>query len=263
MNQRIGISAAEAFAGVGRSTLLRFAEAGYFSIERDATGSPLFLKQEISDLFNLQWEEPVVAEVQTSEPTPAPEVAIEEDVEYSTDQFESPPLTETEVVEVLEDEEPEPTIEAIVEKNSPAIEPNEDFGIQASTANEADFEVVESVKQLENEVLKLKRVIELQEQLLEEREADIADLKTQREWLQERVEKSEEKAERDQLLLISEMQMLTKLVAEQTRKRSPVLSILEWLGMREPTPAHTGNTIDYQTLKEKRAREQRQKEKAA
>jgi hypothetical protein len=81
------------------------------------------------------------------------------------------------------------------------------------------------------EILKLRNVISLQERLLDTKDAEIADLKNQREWLRARVEKLEEKSDRDQILLLSETQTIRKLITLQEQRRSGFRQFLEWIGL--------------------------------
>lgn len=270
MNHRITASTAESFAGVSRATLMRFAEAGYFTVEKDESGNPLFVKKELSDLFNIPFDE---AENQ-DEPVPALETQA---ISNSSDEvgrcdadYASMPATEPNTppenmdstqqeADSFHAQQEELTITPV--EPEPVLEPEEDFAADTDQLTNSDSDTTLSrakeLKALTNTIKKLKRVIELQEQLLDSREDEIRDLRQQREWLQRRVEKSEDKGERDQLLLISEMQMLTKLVAEQSKKKSPVVAALEWLGIKDPAPTQTGTMIDYRVLKDARGQQSR------
>ena len=75
----------------------------------------------------------------------------------------------------------------------------------------------------------------LHEKLIELREQEIDSLKQERNWLRERIEKLEEKGDRDQLLLLSETQVLRQLLIPRQRT-SPVRAALEWLGVVQPLP---------------------------
>ena len=271
MNHRITASTAESFAGVSRATLMRFAEAGYFTVEMDESGSPLFIKKELSDLFNIPFDEaenqekPVnQAETRTIN-TISDEVgrcdadyasaAAKQNIADVSQHEESDSVQETDSFHAYEEE-----ITITPAEPEPVLEPEEDFAADAAAqqaASDGELNQAKELKTLANTIKKLKRVVELQEQLLDSREDEIRDLRQQREWLQRRVEKSEEKGERDQLLLISEMQMLTKLVAEQSNKRSPVVAALEWLGIKDPVPTQTGTMIDYRVLKDSRGQQNR------
>ncbi len=85
------------------------------------------------------------------------------------------------------------------------------------------------------DILRLENLIKLQEKMLDAKDIEIKDLKKQREWLQERVEKLDEKAERDQMLLLAETQMLNKMLNFQQRNKGPVTKALEWLGYKKNT----------------------------
>ena len=75
--------------------------------------------------------------------------------------------------------------------------------------------------------------MDLFERLLDLREQELADLRRERDWLRNRVEKLEEKGDRDQLLLLSETQALHRLITQYDQKRSPVRAALTWLGFSE------------------------------
>ncbi len=93
---------------------------------------------------------------------------------------------------------------------------------------------------LDAEVSKLKNIVTLLEKILELREAEIESLKKQNSWLQERVERMEERSDREQLLLLAESETVRKLVIQQ--RRSPVRAALEWLGLAEQS--NFKSTID-------------------
>ncbi len=91
------------------------------------------------------------------------------------------------------------------------------------------------LEQLSAENRKLRHVLDLQERILSMREDEIRDLKQQRDWLQKRLERLEEKSDRDQLLLLSETQTIRKLISFQTPKKSALRLALEWFGMGSDT----------------------------
>lgn len=84
----------------------------------------------------------------------------------------------------------------------------------------------------DREISQLKNIINLQEKILDIKDQEILDLKSQREWLRARVEKLEDKSDRDQVLLLTEAQTLKNLI-NMNQKRSPVRHALEWLGFAE------------------------------
>jgi TolA-binding protein len=82
----------------------------------------------------------------------------------------------------------------------------------------------------DDELRKLRHLVEIQERMLANRDTEVSDLRQQRDWLQRRVERLEEKGERDQILLLSVTQTNRQLVSLQEGKRSTVRQLLEWLG---------------------------------
>jgi hypothetical protein len=94
----------------------------------------------------------------------------------------------------------------------------------------------------ERELQRLQNLIDIQERILDSKDSEIADLKSQRTWLQERIERLEEKSERDQILLLSETQTIRSLISYQENRRSPVRQLLEWIGVTKPETETEGAT---------------------
>ena len=80
----------------------------------------------------------------------------------------------------------------------------------------------------------LERINEVNEKIIELREERIQEVSKERDWLRERVEKLEQKAERDQILLMSETQLLRQVMEQNAMQRSPVRKALEWIGLIDP-----------------------------
>jgi hypothetical protein len=110
-------------------------------------------------------------------------------------------------------------------EEQPAGEPTIVSPTQNSTAAEST-----TTSTIHPDVIRLSHVVALQEKLIETLEEENKELKTERSWLRMRVEKFEEKGERDQLLLLSERQLLRTLTGAQ--RRSPIQTALEWLGFK-------------------------------
>lgn len=92
----------------------------------------------------------------------------------------------------------------------------------------------------EDEVNMFKQVLDAQDKLLALKDAEIADLKSQRAWLQQRVEKLEQQSDRDRLILLSEAHTIKQLVAIEANRKSKIRAALEFFGivpLREPVPA--------------------------
>jgi hypothetical protein len=187
-------SEAAAYAGVSSATLNRFAEAGYLRIESDAEGLRLYSMSELSSVFGLGAISGTRGSVSTK-----------------TSSSPKPPLEPGNGVTTLS--------QALQFEPSPALfdPPIDGDGAQTAPA-------------LERELSKLKSVTQLQEKLLDMKEAELRDLQEQRSWLKTRLERLEEKAERDQLLLLSETQTIRKLINIEEQRKSPLRLALEWLG---------------------------------
>ena len=94
----------------------------------------------------------------------------------------------------------------------------------------------------DRELDRLRQLNKLQERLLDVRAQQHEEQRRERDWLKARIEKLEEKNERDQLLLLSETQMIRKLITTHEERRTPLQLALEWLGFTapaKPKPAAT------------------------
>ncbi len=216
------ISEAEAISltGMSKNTLSRFAEAGYLQLEVDTDGLRLFSKGELSGLFGLR-EGP-------ARPRSVPEAPPKREAAKSAapEKAVAPPNSEMPPTAV-----PPPTLEAQVEKvvePSPSVTANSDQTL---------------------EIQRLRNVLQLQEQILDLKDQQLKDLREQRDWLQARVEKLEDKADRDQILLMTETQTIRTLVnLNKQVRRSPVRLALEWLGVAAPAEppqaTESGRTVE-------------------
>jgi len=100
---------------------------------------------------------------------------------------------------------------------------------EAASLNERD-----ELIQLRADKAVLERINEVNEKIIELREERIQEVSKERDWLRERVEKLEQKAERDQILLMSETQLLRQVMEQNALQRSPVRKALEWIGLIDP-----------------------------
>lgn len=205
------VEAAE-LAGVTTGTLLRFVEAGYLKVDTDSDdGLRLFSRSELEGLFGIT--QPIrtsgsaALKVEPSfvEPDISPEENKADDDKVEATQREN-------VVQM-------PT---------------------AASESKQDFQKSDAFHELDREIIKLKNVTRLQEQILEMKDAELLDLRRQREWLEKRIERLEEKSERDQLLILTEAQMVRQL----TQRRSVVAGLLEWVGISGKDSSHAGSTIE-------------------
>ncbi len=95
-----------------------------------------------------------------------------------------------------------------------------------------------------------KKVLESQQHLLAMKDAEIADLKSQRSWLQQRVEKLEQQSDRDRLILLSEAHTIKQLVAIEANRKSKLRAALEFFGIvpvQEPIPAPSPLSVEFTT----------------
>ncbi len=89
------------------------------------------------------------------------------------------------------------------------------------------------------EISKLKNILSLQEKILDMKDERIRSLMQETGWLRERIEKLEQKSERDQLLILSESQTVRRLIIMSHEKKSPLRTALEWLGLVTPSLVST------------------------
>ena len=222
-------------AGVTVNTLNRFAEAGYLEIEVDVDdGLRMYSRSQLESLFGItqplsrrgtaQTEQAAEAQAVNASTTVAPNDAT------PASEAPGPPEQPTNVVQMPRQHEPD--------------EPSRPAGQFAR-----DTESM-ALRALELELSKLKNIIDLQEKLLDMRDQELHDLRRQRTWLESRVERLEEKSEREQLLLLSEAQMVRQLISMQER-RSPIRGLLEWFGVSRPQ-ATASTTIEFPHSEDKK-----------
>jgi len=209
---------AATMAGVSINTLMRFAEAGYLQIENDQTGQRLFSKSEIRDLFGVMggdFYDKLADDIK----------AVSED---------SQKIATAEVLESMDSDvgapEPQPENPKTIDLDLNAARQTEppSFGAPAQIESQ-------DLISLRSEVSRLKNLMHIQEKILDLKDAEIHNLREERAWLRTRVEKLEQKADRDQLLLLSETQTVRRLITLQENRKSGFRSALEWFGLITPT----------------------------
>lgn len=230
-------------AGVSIKTLRRFSDAGYLQVEIEPDGLRLYSKGELNEIFGAHrsGSEQGSQENPQSGPGCDAESAPLQPERQSCDNDvpAQQAITASEQASACIASEPC----AATELETPADSISH-HGRSGESSNKAHDEHDTSVYAIE--VLKLRNVISLQEKLLDTKDAEIADLKGQRDWLRARVEKLEEKSDRDQILLLSETQTIRKLISLQEQKRSPMNRFLDWLGITpQPTVKALGGKSDF------------------
>ncbi len=192
--ERISVTEATALAGVSARTLKRFQDSGYLEVVTTDQGEPCYLKAQIIEIFG-------AAEALSPRPvfTPPPPYSSSEAPSCGMSPFNEPEAEEA-------------------SSTTSAPSPSLSAGEQSSTP-------------LAREIERLKNLVTLQERILDMKDSEITDLRSQRDWLRSRVERLEEKSERDQILLLSETQTIRKLVSMQDGRKTALQNILEWLGI--------------------------------
>lgn len=189
-----------ALAGVSARTLQRFCESGYLTTSQGADGKVRYARTQLREIFGSH---------DTNEELP--ESDNTEDTDLSLGSYYA---------------ETESTVEPRSESATAAETPQN----RSETTTRGRFN-----QQSEIEIERLKSLLAIQERMLDAKDDEIADLKNQRAWLRERIEKLEEKSDRDQILLLSETQTIRSLLAYQESRKSGFRQFLEWVGV-VPTP---------------------------
>lgn len=230
-------------AGVSIKTLRRFSDAGYLQVEIEPDGLRLYSKGELDEIFGAHRSgaERGSQESPLSDTGSNAEAARFQPEGQSCD-TNARAQRETGAVDKASDVTVSDSY-AVTEEDRPdrrAFQRDEGSDRSINTYEESATSLYAI------EVLKLRNVISLQEKLLDTKDAEIADLKGQRDWLRARVEKLEEKSDRDQILLLSETQTIRKLISLQEQKPSPIHRFLDWLGINpQPTVKALGGKSDF------------------
>lgn len=218
MTEQVRISEDEAvqIAGVSARTLLRFSESGYLTVEIAEDGVRYYSAAQLTEIFGAPTGNPAAASPSVSEgdhACSAPPVAANP-VECSA--IDETPSLEAHVCEAASE-------------NSPSDSSPEMGAPESAT-----------------EVQRLKNLLSMQERMLDAKDDEIADLRSQRTWLRERIEKLEEKSDRDQILLLSETQTIRQLISYRESRKSVVQSFLEWIGIAQTKETATlPSATDY------------------
>jgi len=189
--------------GVSESTLRRFADAGYMHAQQNDEGIS-FQKEELFALFkitNKPLAERIVADTAPSAPAASHHEDDEEKVEVEDAEVESGATMHA----------------ASHQEDAPVY-----------TARSACLDA------LEQEVAKLKALAELHEKYITFKESEIKSLTQERDWLRTRIEKLEDKAERDQMIMASMSETQRSLLTQLDKRKSTLQLALEWVGLTPP-----------------------------
>jgi DNA-binding transcriptional MerR regulator len=228
----ISESEAATRAGVSSRTLNRFAEAGYLQVEVEPDGLRLYSRAEIDEIFVAQQRPPLPMDEsrmvsEEAVTTPLEAMPVEASAEVVAYAPETSAAQEEISPEVSAYEEPQIVASSIATETDDYTE-----SMTATSSPAVDLSALpESVAE---ELTRLRHMLEAREALLSMRNSELEDLKDQRDWLQARVERLEEKGDRDQILLLSETQTIRKLISMQEQRKSTVRTLLEWVGLLPP-----------------------------
>ena len=222
---------AAALARVSPSTLARYAEAGYFQVEQ-TSGERLYSRRALSAVFGITI--PVDTESSTTSvrenviPFPTPtnrgDVAENQSTVAVSDAVEVP--------DALSECTSEPSPESPIEDPAPL--------------EVGDLSIEASPTESESPVSDFTNIIKMHADILSRQEREIEDLRSERDWLRKRVENLEQKAERDQVLLMSEAQTVKQLILLQAQKKSTLRAALDWLGVTTPNAVES-KQITFET----------------
>jgi hypothetical protein len=207
------IEQATQLAGVSASTLMRFAEAGYFRIHNSGPNIK-FSGLEIAQVFGTSLKDSStriapssLKEEKTINPSDA-SIALEAKKDQTADEISATNNNRDEL-NLQADQTPlSQKIEVIIEADGPkSLSPQTAEIASAFALNSTTTSTTESFEPF-------KKVLQLQEELLAQKTNLIEDLIKERDWLRTRLEKMEEKAERDQMLLMVESQKVRCLIGK-------------------------------------------------
>lgn len=244
--------------GISLGTLNRFADAGYLQVQCEKDGERYFSRAELDKLFGAPPKEreenvEVVKDLSIRQSTTDKMAAVENSEDFDGAFLEtSDGELDAAELNVEEESSAKPVTEveelALSPVATPASELLEDVTDYSEETEPVEVKANATTEKSaapgdqERTIITLQNVVNLQDRLLEEREANIASLQEQVQWLRQRVENFEQKADRDQLLLLSETQALARLITRD-RKKSSVQHLLEWVGIKKKE-SEPGSTIE-------------------
>jgi hypothetical protein len=205
-------------AGVSQRTLLRFTEAGYLSVTLNGEGVRLYRSAQLREIFG------VAADVAGG--------TSDNNANLNSADIATP-------IDIQKEDADQCFI------NTSSVEADIDQGVAGySSTTQTNISGYDS--QLTTEIKRLENLLAIQERILDSKDDEIADLRNQRTWLRQRIEKLEEKSDRDQLLLLSETQTIRSLISYQESRKSGFRQFLEWAGLcKVDSPKALSHTGEY------------------
>ena len=267
---------ASTLVGVSGATLSRFAEAGYLHMEVDSDGLKMFSKAELASVFSVDIPGEELSSSsrsshrssQGSMTSSSPTRGDTEMVAPSSPEAYAPPAPTSPLPSSPASSSPASASPAssvaiapassnnllsahsapIQQHSSPAEQWSTAGGIraEAQATPAPQSQTVATTEQgdaarYERELTRFRHLVDMQERLLDVYEQQIKDMRRERDWLRQRVERHEEKHDRDQLLLLSETQTIRKLVAHNEQRKSSLQYALEWFGFTSSPATTTGS----------------------
>lgn len=221
----VAAAVAAQLTGLKLNTLYRFAEAGYVRMDVKSGGERCFSRRDLEKVFG------VSAAAAKSEP-----VAIDRHSLAAAAATVSPAVSSEPMVPL---EEPASGSAPV---HQPAAARPAQPAVEVVQLPELTPAAAARRQELQLELIRLRSVVQLQERLLKQRDGEFLDLRQQRDWLRARIERLEDKGDREQLLLLNESRLISQLLTLE-HKKSPVLLALEWLGAA-PAPAAAAKTAE-------------------
>ena len=199
---------ASTLAGVSARTLQRFRESGYLTTTPSADGTVQYLRSQLVEIFG----------------------ASDTHDDDGTQEHDQSPISSS---------QGEACARHASVVNPPDDTTQTDVGVKLNledvvSSNSSVSSVASTSSRSEVEIERLRNLLMIQEKMLDAKDDEIADLKNQRSWLRQRIEKLEEKSDRDQILLLQETQTIRSLISYQESRKSTFRQLLEWMGIAEP-----------------------------
>lgn len=202
-----------ALAGVSARTLQRFCESGYLTRTTATNGEVSYLRSQLVEIFGCSDASDVSGGDRDWQEMP-------------------PPVSQVESNCALNDYSAEECgVAATCSAPTDSSSTLSDIDSSATAAGNDSPKTVGEPSEIE----RLRNLLAIQERMLDAKDDEIADLKNQRAWLRQRIEKQEEKSDRDQILLLSETQTIRTILAYKESRKSPFRQVLEWIGITQPT----------------------------
>lgn len=213
---------AQKLCGVSKSTLTRFQEAGYLTHSPAAGGSVQFLRSELVKLFQIPNssipDNRRTTTKQSEESSRKVAGEIRPKRSRLEQQIEKTAVSAPVADEVTKEEKVQPVVQEKQIESEPVLTAEKKSAKSDSSEDESP------------DTIRLKSLVHLLERLLETKESALEKALEEVAWLRLRIEKLEEKGDRDQMLLLTELRTVAALIEPAEEKRSLFSGALRRLG---------------------------------